>query len=68
VAGITGNAGAVDVRGIALVSVVNLGLGMAGVVRTNKGRVVRRIRMASRAHTARVTVIHAPEIVSKRRS
>jgi len=68
VAGITSCAGTVYVGGNALVSVVNLGLGMTGVIRADKGRVVRRIRMASRAHTARVTVIHAPETVSKRRS
>ena len=69
VAGITSRPGAVDIGRIAPVGLVNLGLRMAGVVRTNKGRIAARgIRVASRAHTARATVVEAPEIMSKRRT
>jgi len=67
VAGIASSAGAVYVGRDALVCVVNLGLGMASVVRAYKRRVVRGGRMASRADAARVAMIYVPEIVSKRR-
>lgn len=67
VAGVASRASAVYVVRDALVSVVDLGLGMAGVVRARKPGVVRGSCMARRAHTVGVAVIDAPETVSERR-
>jgi hypothetical protein len=67
-AGVAGDACAVHVGRIALVSLVHIGLGVAGAIRARKRRIgTRGIGVASRAKATRIVVIHVPKIVSKRR-